>query len=411
MPIISLFSGCHYSNEFIEAGSIERALINKLGLTALLERDVIEETSRRFNVPTKKLMRALYHTPSVFNDFTHEKQRHLAYIQLILAERLRGDNLLVKGFVAHLVADTISHVLKVCVIADIQYRKTILMQAEKLWEKEALAAIQGYDNEINQLTQYLFNKNPWEPSLYDILIPLDKVSLEEALTIISENLQKDVLQTTPQSQQAVEDFILASQVNLALVEEGHDVKVSASKGDVLITIDKHTLRLKKLEGDLIRIAQPLPGVKNVSTTTGPGFNDAIYRRYNFELPSKVLLVDDEKDFALTLSKRLHMRDIGTAAVFSGEDALSFVDDEMPDVLVLDLKMDGMDGMEVLRRVKQKHPHVEVIILTGHGTDKDRDMAKELGVYAYFEKPVDIDNLLTALKEANTKAISAKLLHR
>jgi DNA-binding NtrC family response regulator len=71
-------------------------------------------------------------------------------------------------------------------------------------------------------------------------------------------------------------------------------------------------------------------------------------------------------------------------------------------MVLDLKMPGIDGMEVLRRMKKEHPHVEVIILTGHGGETEEALARELGAFAYLKKPVDIDVLSQTMKEAYRK---------
>jgi DNA-binding response OmpR family regulator len=114
---------------------------------------------------------------------------------------------------------------------------------------------------------------------------------------------------------------------------------------------------------------------------------------------KVLLVDDEETFVKTLSERLNMRDMKSDTVFGGQQALDFVDQNEPDVMVLDLKMPGIDGMEVLRRIKKRYPHIQVIILTGHGTDKDEDEARRLGVYDYVQKPADIETLAQKIKAA------------
>ncbi|MBU0729817.1 MAG: response regulator [Proteobacteria bacterium] len=123
---------------------------------------------------------------------------------------------------------------------------------------------------------------------------------------------------------------------------------------------------------------------------------------------KVLIVDDEESFARTLSERLNMRELETDTAYNGEEALGFVDDKEPDVMVLDLKMPGIDGMEVLRRVKKKYPHLQVIILTGHGTDKDEDEAKSLGVFDYLNKPIEIEILVSRIKAAYQAKINTTM---
>jgi DNA-binding NtrC family response regulator len=162
--------------------------------------------------------------------------------------------------------------------------------------------------------------------------------------------------------------------------------------------------LGRLEEELRDIASPVAGVRSVETAVGKDFyRTDIYRRIDFETPSRVLLVDDEREFAQTLSERLQMRDVGSAVAYDGESALKLVKDDEPDVMILDLKMPGIDGIEVLRRVKRTNPHIEVIILTGHGSDEDCKTCMELGAFAYLQKPVDIDLLSETLRKANEKA--------
>lgn len=114
---------------------------------------------------------------------------------------------------------------------------------------------------------------------------------------------------------------------------------------------------------------------------------------------KILLVDDEQDFVQTLSERIQMRQLDSKVAYSGEEALQIVHNEIPDVVVLDLRMPGIDGLEVLERLKKNYPNVQVIVLTGHGTDKDKKMSEKLGAYEYFQKPVSIDKLIGSIKNA------------
>ena len=102
-----------------------------------------------------------------------------------------------------------------------------------------------------------------------------------------------------------------------------------------------------------------------------------------------------------------MRDYSSAVVYGGEEALSIVDEDEPEVMVLDLKMPGIDGLEVLRRVKEKHPNVEVIVLTGHGSEEAARLCMELGACAYLEKPVDIEKLTQVMQEARKRVGESK----
>ncbi len=114
---------------------------------------------------------------------------------------------------------------------------------------------------------------------------------------------------------------------------------------------------------------------------------------------KVLLVDDEKEFVESLSERLRLRNLDAEIAFDGKEALEALKKGDPDVMVLDLRMPGIDGIEVLRRARKINPDLQVVILTGHGTEKDEAQAKRLGAFAYLNKPVEIDELVSTLSRA------------
>lgn len=113
---------------------------------------------------------------------------------------------------------------------------------------------------------------------------------------------------------------------------------------------------------------------------------------------KILLVDDEKQFVDTLAERLAMRGFSARVAYDGPQALKAVE-EPTDVIVLDLRMPGMDGFEVLRNVKKSNPQVQVIILTGHGGDAEEQTAYRMGAYNFLKKPMDIDELLGSIRMA------------
>jgi CheY-like chemotaxis protein len=234
---------------------------------------------------------------------------------------------------------------------------------------------------------------------------MDKVTPAEAQDIVLSHFKQEVLQPTAESRQAVEDFLLAARVEVALAKEGHNVQADAASGAVTLIINKHVLMLSRLEEELKSIAGKVSGIRSLETKVGKDYYQAdVYRRFDFELPSKVLLVDDEREFVQTLSERLLMRDMGSAVAYDGESALAMIHEheDEPEVMILDLKMPGIDGIEVLKRVKQSRPEIEVIILTGHGSEQDRKTCEELGAFAYLQKPVDIDVLTETLKKANEK---------
>jgi two-component system, OmpR family, response regulator CpxR len=399
MSIITVFNGIFCNQE-----TNIKKLLDRTGYKLMTDTNIVAKAGRHSGLSETKISRAFSGKPSVFNQFTHEKERAIAYLRLAMAELLDEDDFLFHGLSGHLIPRDVGHVLHLCLIADLKARLAWAKKEQALSESEALKVIRREDEERGVWIDTLFGKkDPWDPALYDIMVPTDKLSPEEVVQLVGKNLDRDIIKPSVESKQAIRDFQLAAQAGVALAREGHNVGVAAQNGLITLTINKNVLLLSRLEEELRSIVSPIPGVRGVETKVGHGFHQAdIYRKYNFEAPAKLLLVDDEREFVQTLSERLLLREMGSAVAYDGESALSLIKEEEPEVMILDLKMPGIDGIEVLRRVKSTNPDVEVIILTGHGSEADREVCMNLGAFAYLQKPVDIDLLSSTLKQANEK---------
>jgi DNA-binding NtrC family response regulator len=119
--------------------------------------------------------------------------------------------------------------------------------------------------------------------------------------------------------------------------------------------------------------------------------------------ANVLLTDDEVPFVETMTKRLTKRELRITSAFSGEEALKKLDaDQGIEVVILDVKMPGMDGVETLKQIKARHPLTEVIMLTGHATVETGIEGMKLGAFDYLMKPCDMDILIRKVGEAASK---------
>jgi DNA-binding NtrC family response regulator len=120
------------------------------------------------------------------------------------------------------------------------------------------------------------------------------------------------------------------------------------------------------------------------------------------IPTKVLIVDDERDFVEMFSLRLQEIGERVFTAYSGQECLDILAGEDIDVVVLDIKMPGMDGIETLKEIKKRHPIVEVILLTGHGAIETAVSGMKLGAYDYLLKPADAKEMEKKLEGARKR---------
>ena len=117
----------------------------------------------------------------------------------------------------------------------------------------------------------------------------------------------------------------------------------------------------------------------------------------------IMLIDDEEPFVKTMKKRLEKREVSVITAFSGKEALEVLESHRNlDVIILDVKMPGMDGIETLKTIKKVQPLTEVIMLTAHATVETAIEGMKLGAFDYLMKPCDMERLLAKVKEATNK---------
>ena len=402
MPIITVVSASHCLAE----ETLDR-VIQETGYQRLSQEQIFALAAKRFGTDEKKLLKSMQGPRPFFENLTHERERHIAYIKAALAELIQTDDIVLHGLACHLIPKSLEHILRVCLLASTKFRIDQAMRERGLSKSKAKAHLEKEDEKSKQWTLHLYGLGPWDKRLYDLIIPMDKTSVKMATADITKNAAKPLLASTHSPTEQAGDFLMAAKVEVSLTEKGHHVDVECQNGVVTLLINKYVLRLNKEKKEIADIASKVEGVNEVVTKIGPKYRPpSIYA--NMDLPQKILLVDDEKEFVHTLSERLQNRNLESVIAYDGEQALQIAQDDEPDVMVLDLKMPGIDGLEVLRKVKQEHEQTEVIILTGHGSEAEQKLALELGAFAYLNKPVDIDVLTHTMKQAYQRVVHKKV---
>lgn len=380
-------------------------LAKEMQLRLYTDDNLFYDTEQRFAIPKEKLSHLVYGKTSVFNQFTLEKEMACNHFRTILAEKLHEEtSYLFYGMHVALIPPDIPEVLRVLIVDQKQPRIDREIAAG-LSKSEAKKAVKKHDLSAFAWTDFLFNREPYDASLYDLVLPVEGRRPSELMEEITRFYHKTAILRTTESQQAVHDMALTAAVEHRLLKKGHKLPVKVANGIASVTLSSSAFSYNSLSKEIAELAQQVDGIKEVVILRGKSHEDSVYRQQKFELPSKVLFVDDEREFVQTVSQRLISRNVGTYGVYNGEEALEMIDVDRPDVMVLDLKMPGLHGTEVLRRTKEVAPEVEVIILTGHGTVKDEQECMALGAFAYLNKPVDIEQLSATIKAANEKTLA------
>ena len=125
---------------------------------------------------------------------------------------------------------------------------------------------------------------------------------------------------------------------------------------------------------------------------------------------KLLMVDDEIKFLESISKRLALKNFDVTAAATGREAIESAEKGLFDVAVVDFQMPGMDGVQVLNALKERHKYIEIIMLTGHATVDSAVEATKLGAFKYLEKPYAFEKLVEVIKEAYEARLKKKFEH-
>ena len=229
MAIITISRG-----SYSKGREVAEKVAERLGYR-IASRDVFIETSDRFHIPEMKLVRAIHDAPSILGRFTHGKQCFLAYFRSALADQAQKDNLVYHGLAGHVLLKGVPHVLKVRILADLDQRVRAEMEREGISASEARSLLLADDAERRKWTQHLYGVDPWDASLYDLVIHIHKLTVDDAVEFIVQAADRPCFASTHEARRKMDDLALTCRIKAALVEENcFDVGVTSEFGNVVI---------------------------------------------------------------------------------------------------------------------------------------------------------------------------------
>ncbi len=233
--------------------------------------EIIGDAAEEFHVPEEKLNAALSEPPKVWRRKPGRRISHMNFFRAVLLKRASGGNLVYHGDAGHLLLKDISHVLRIRVVADTEYRIKVAMDEEKVNRPEAMNIIKKLDRKSAAWAQDLYGVNLQDPTLYDAIINLENMSITSAIALVAHMADLPDFKPTPASREALKNLQLSSLVWAELTKNQHtknaDVRVSAEDGVVTVTGKAGSHKIIDI---IPLIAEEVAGVREVRNEVGIG---------------------------------------------------------------------------------------------------------------------------------------------
>jgi cytidylate kinase len=210
MAIITISRGSYHRGR-----EVAEKLAAKLGYECI-SREILLEASQEFNIPEIKLVRAL-DTPKILQRFTREKEKYVTYIRAALLKRAQKDNMVYHGLFGNFFLQDVPHVLKVRIVGDLDARVAEEVERAGISAAKAREILVRDDEERRKWALYLYGADTWDATYYDMVLHLRSITVDMAVSLIMHTLQFPRFQSTPESQQVIDNLVEAMRLEVSPV--------------------------------------------------------------------------------------------------------------------------------------------------------------------------------------------------
>ncbi len=243
-------------------------LAHELGYECV-SRDILLEASSHFNIPEVKLIRAIHDAPSFFERFKHGKEKYILFIREAFLEHIQKDNVVYHGLAGHFFIDRIPNVLKVRIIANLEARIREEMRRENISEKEARYILKKDDDERRRWSRYLYDIDTKDPCLYDVVVHIDNMKVNDAVDILANLARRSCFQTTPESLMQIKDSLTAAKAHAAIFDRFPGAVITCKNKVVHVKIETPLAAEVEAVEAVKNALQQIEGVKDVRVTAIP----------------------------------------------------------------------------------------------------------------------------------------------
>ena len=219
MAIITISRGSYSRGK-----EIAEKVAAKLGYQCI-SRDLLLEVSKNYNIPEIKLVHAIHDAPGILKRLNRKDEKYIAFIKSALLNHLKDDNIVYHGLAGHFFVKDVPHALKVRVLSDMEDRIKLEMERKGMDADEARQTLEKDDKERRKWSQDLYGIDTADPILYDLVVHINQITVDDAVDLICDCVSKEQFKTTSESQRMIEDLALSAALHRALIDVEIDIKV------------------------------------------------------------------------------------------------------------------------------------------------------------------------------------------
>lgn len=263
MGVITISRGSYSKGK-----EIAEKLAQELGYECI-SRDILLEASAHFNIPEVKLVRAIHDAPSILERFQYGKEKYITFFREALLEHVAKDNVVYHGLAGHFFLKGIPSILKVRIIANTQERVKEEMKRELITEKKARYVLLKDDEERRKWGMSLYGIDTKDSSLYDVVLHIDNLKVNDAVEILADIARRPCFQTTDEARRRINDFHLAAKAQAAMIDRYPSAQVKSRDGIVYVKLEMALSIEQEVIDKVKEILKDIEGIKEVRVNIIP----------------------------------------------------------------------------------------------------------------------------------------------
>ena len=234
-----------------------------------ISRDLLLEVSKEHNIPELKLVHAIHDAPGMLRRLNRKEEKYIAFIKSALLNHLKADNVVYHGLAGHFFVKDVPHALKVRVLSDLEDRVRLEIERKNIDGEEARSMLKKDDEERRKWSQRLYGIDTADPTLYDLVVHIKQLTVDDAVDMICNIVSKEHFKTTPESQRQIDDLALSATINKALIDVGPDISVCVDNRTAFIETEAALGAEESIVKEIREVVETFEGMSDIKIDCHP----------------------------------------------------------------------------------------------------------------------------------------------